>query len=398
MNSATLRLVLVISSAHALVHVYELSLPSLELEIAGQYYSDPAEGKRSMGLLSTCWRMPFGFGALLAGWLIDRWGPRRMLVAYLAGCSAACLILAFRQPLPLVFVAMAMMGTFACIYHPAGLTLISYETEDWNRARALGIHGIFGSAGIAAAPFLVGLALAMGANWRQCYLVLALPGVLLGLLLVQQLRRPSHTDSKPLADTDAHWPAFLLLTLTAVLQGFVYAGVLSFLPRYLAASSLAQGQLSIASYSTTFVLLLGCLGQYAAGRLAQLRLLERQLVWVVMANAPLLVWMAVAQGNQRILAAASFSLVHFMYQPIYNSLVAQYTPASRRSLCYGFAFAMSFGVGGLGATWVGFSPDERTAYTVLSCVAAGASLLALLLWLQNRQLAATRGGGEGVRG
>ena len=58
-----------------------------------------------------------------------------------------------------------------------------------------------------------------------------------------------------------------------------------------------------------------------------------------------LAWMAVAEGSTRVLAAGLFALVHFMNQPVYNSLIANYTPRKWRSLCYGFSFMTSFGVG-----------------------------------------------------
>ncbi len=60
MNRTTLRLVLIVSCAHALVHIFELALPSVEMGIADDY----GIGTHMTGLLSTCWRLPWGIGAL----------------------------------------------------------------------------------------------------------------------------------------------------------------------------------------------------------------------------------------------------------------------------------------------------------------------------------------------
>ena len=79
------------------------------------------------------------------------------------------------------------------------------------------------------------------------------------------------------------------------------------------------------------------------------RLLEAQITLITFGNAPFLLWMGLATGWQRVAAAASFALVHFMNQPIYNSLIAKYTPRHRRSLCYGLSFAMAFGLGSFGS-------------------------------------------------
>ena len=146
MNPATIRLVLLVSCAHAMVHVYELSLPSIEQEITAEY----GGGKQLSGIMGTCWRLPWGLGALAAGWLVDRFGGRPLLIIFLFGCSAMCILAALVKPLPLLFVSMFGMGTLASIYHPSGLALISHATKADSLPRVLGIHGVFGSAGIGA--------------------------------------------------------------------------------------------------------------------------------------------------------------------------------------------------------------------------------------------------------
>lgn len=405
MNATTLRLVLLVSCAHALVHIYELSLPSLELQIAAEYVGDPAAhdeavvaaGRRQMGMLANTWRLPFGFGALLAGVLIDRLGSRKMLVLYLLGCSFACLACAVPLPLSGLFVAMFLMGSFASIYHPAGLTLISRETEIHNRARALGLHGIFGSAGIALAPFLVGMLGQLGAHWRQSYLLIAIPGLLLAALLTATWRKPAAAPPTSIAaeaEDPGMWMAFGILTALTIMQGLVYAGFISFLTRYLAQSdwvskwaasapSNSGERVAFASSISAAVLGMGCLGQYLAGRFARVHRLEQQLLAVTAMNIPLLLWMSLAEGNYRVGAAATFSVVHFMHQPLYNSLVAAYTPIRLRSSCYGFSFAMSFGLGSFGATLVGFSATDQRAYQTLALIAVGGTVAASLLWLRS---------------
>ena len=154
---ATLVLVLLVSCAHAMVHGYEMALPSVEQQIASEFYADDIpSGKRLTGLLSNSWRLLWGFGAIAAGWLVDHFGSRRLLLIYLIGCSAACGLAALASSRQELFLAMMLMGGLASIYHPAGLALISHETTTANRPRALGLHGIFGSAGIGLTPLAIG--------------------------------------------------------------------------------------------------------------------------------------------------------------------------------------------------------------------------------------------------
>ena len=392
MTRAVLLIVLLVSVAHALVHVFELALPAVEQDIAREYEpGDESAGKLLSGAMANWWRFPFGAGALLAGWLVDRLGSRRMLAVYLLGCGGMCLAAALVEPLHLLFGVMFAMGLFASIYHPAGLALLSHEVDPDELPRALGIHGIFGSLGIGGAPFIAGgiLMLCDPPQWRHVYAALAVPGIALGLVFAWLAIRNGNKIGLPggklpdKADDDPRWGAFVTLTLFAVLMGFTYAAVLSFLPRYMEGvvdlpAATASG---VKNYLAGGVLLVGCFGQYLAGRFAQRRWLELQLLLITLGNIPGLMIMAYADGAWRVGGAVVWSLIHFMHQPIYNSLIAKYTPRARRSLCYGFSFAMGFGFGSFGARFAGASTDNLFTFGSLSLIVAAAGLFcAVLLW------------------
>ncbi len=400
MNRKTFRLVFLVSCAHAMAHVFELSLPSVEHDIAMDYSTDMTTGRVLTGWLSFCWRLPWGVGALLVGLLVDRYGSPRMLIIYLFGCALTCLLVSLQLDLPMMFAAMFLMGSFASIYHPAGLTLISHCTTPDNRPRALGMHGVIGSAGIAMAPLLAGILLYQDLTWRNYYALLALPGILLGLWFllrrrriskdVRELREAGEEEERLSGRSDpeqAAWLPFLILTILAALQGMIYAGVLTYLRRYLGMGQQDEdmGPLAYASFMMALILLCGCIGQYLAGRFARSRILELQLTLVCLANAPFLVWMSMASGTTtRYIATIAFSIVHFMNQPIYNSLIAKYTPSRRRSVCYGFSFMMGFGIGGLGAPLAGYLPSELLTYLVFSGIAVAAAGMGALLWWLDR--------------
>lgn len=392
MSRATLSIVLIVSCAHAMVHVYEQSLPSVEQRIARDFFpSDPARGKEFTGQLSNVWRLMWGVGGVLAGWLVDRCGSRRMLALYLLGCAAAAAMSARSVTQSGLYTAMLLSGGFAAIYHPAGLTLISHETNPQNRARAQGIHGVFGSLGIGLAPLAVGLLFSLSFTWRQVYGVLAIPGLLLGLVYVVQSIRPpvSHAATSDDADARTHpdWVSFCILTLVASAQGFTYTAVTSFLPRYIhggLATVMPSASDSLSNYLSATVLFIGCFGQYFAGRIGKSSALESQMIWIVSGSAPFLAWMAFATGWDRPAAAACWTLVHFMHQPIYNTLIAKYTPRHQRGMFYGISFAMGQGVGSFGAGFAGKYQSDAVVYGVQALIALFGGLAAIVLWLRNR--------------
>ena len=393
MSPRTLRLVLFVSCAHALVHVFELSLPSVEQMIGADFHV----GKDVTGQLGTVWRLPYGVGALFAGWLADRYGSKRLLSVYLFGCAATALVAWQANTLSALFMAMLAMGLFASIYHPAGLALIAHETTLENRGAALGWHGILGSIGIASAPFLASLAFASDwIDWRTYYLILTVPAIVLGVLTVAWLKEyhraqpavpPPEPNVAAEADLDntGRLRNYFLLVTTGVLQGFIYAAFMHFLQRYLDEAHLTPEGLSPASYRNrlaALVLLCGVVGQAFAGRTARAGRLELYLSLVLFANAPFLLWMAFAQGKARLAATCLLAVVHFMNQPLYNSLIAQYVPRHRRSLSYGFNNMLTFGVGGLAPTYAGWTPQENWTlwtYGVLAGVALFAGTITLLL-------------------
>lgn len=422
MSRDTFRLVLLVSLAHAMVHTFEHSLPAVE-QMIGETFE---VGKERTGGLGTIWRLPFGLGALLAGWLADRFGSKRMLIVYLIGCSTTAVAAWWAPSLSTLFGVMFAMGCFASIYHPAGLSLISRETTAETRGAALGWHGIFGSLGIAGAPFLAALIFSTGSvDWRSYFLLLTVPAlVIAGLITVSLVRKGDSSatstlrtgdQDEPLSRSSGNrspeeqedgtsseqeppipWRAFLTLVAAGAVSGFVYAAFLHFLPRYLDSAGLRPSDWSPESFRnalTTIALLCAAVGQGIAGRLARPGRLEKLLVFVLLGNVPPLVWMALADGTQRFIAACLLAFIHFMNQPVYNSLIAQMIPASRRSTGYGFSNLMCFGIGAFGPMTLGQIPDDRVAYGVLAGLALGSGLLATLLLRGDL----ARGSYEGTR-
>ena len=390
MSSRTFRIVLLVSFAHALVHAFEVSLPSVEQMIGDEFNV----GKDRTGMLGTVWRIPFGCGALLAGFLADRYGSKPLLLVFLGGCVVTSLASYLSPSLDVVFLAMFAMGCFASIYHPAGLALISRETSPENRPAALGWHGIFGSVGFTCAPLLAAMAFsAVSLSWREYYVVLCIPTVVIALLLAGTLREtkqennldPEASPETPLEEENeaARIPGiFFYLVLVGALSGFVYAGFMHFLPRYLdsALSDLfslpAEG---LRNLLAGIVLGCGVIGQALAGRFARPGRMGKQLSFVMLANVPCLIAMALAEGPWRLAAACVFAMVHFMNQPLYNSLIAQFVPAHRRSIGYGFSNMMCFGIGALGPLFAGFMPTDKITYCGLAIVVSIAGILAWFL-------------------
>ena len=176
-------------------------------------------------MLGTVWRIPFGCGALLAGWLADRYGSKPLLLIFLGGCVLTSLLSFWAPTLNIVFLAMFAMGCFASIYHPAGLALISRETGAENRPAALGWHGILGSLGFTGAPLLAALAFSFGSlSWRQYYVLLCVPAAVLAILLAVTLRESRPAAARLPSNSSEDRNAAATIAPSAIPGVFYHAG------------------------------------------------------------------------------------------------------------------------------------------------------------------------------
>jgi len=398
-----------VSLAHAMVHTYELSIPIL---IPLWLEAFPVT-KSTVGAVVAVGYGLFGLGALPGGVLSDRIGSRRLIAACLFAMAGSFLLLSVAPSVVVVALALVCWGAGASVYHPSGLSLISTGVED--RGDAFAYHGIAGNVGIALGPLAVTLLLLV-ADWRTVTAVLAIPAVAAGVVATR-VRFDEHaaTDAgdDEAAETDggdsksdvgvgslAEFVAesktllvgpFAAVFLVVMLSGLYYRGVLTFLPDLLSAFpsfapvEFAGRELQPYRYAYSGLLLVGVLGQYAAGKLTDRGRPEYGILagFGALAVVALLFLPAAAIGLMALLpAAALLGFFLFFVQPFYQASVAEYTPANARGLSYGFTYLGVFGVGALGAVVAGtmltyFSADQL--FLVLAALAACASGLGAYL-------------------
>ncbi|MFO1448317.1 MAG: MFS transporter [Opitutaceae bacterium] len=108
-----------------------------------------------------------------AGWLVDRWGAGRMMLAGVVAWSSACLGVVFAGTLAHLTVLRGALGLAEPIAFPAQLRTVTLWFPARLRATANSICAAGSTIGaIVAAPLVAGLALTFG--WRWAFVV---PGV-----------------------------------------------------------------------------------------------------------------------------------------------------------------------------------------------------------------------------
>lgn len=207
----------VVSVAHGMSHFCQLMVPPLFPWIGAGF----GLSNTRLGALMSVFFIVSCAGQAAAGFVVDRFGAPRVLMAGLALLAVAAFGLALAPSYPVLLLCMAVAGLGNCVFHPVDFSILNGRISAPRLGHAYPAHGISGSLGWALAPvFVVGLASSTG-SWRQALAgvgVLVLVTLALVVLRRDTLAQPAARSAGP-AQPD---PGFGFLRLPAVWACFVF--------------------------------------------------------------------------------------------------------------------------------------------------------------------------------
>src|SRR5450631_4698183 len=172
---ARLRSIAFLNWAHALDHFVLLIYPTVVIGLEVIYKRPYAE----LIALSTAAFVAFGVFSLPAGWLADRWSRRNMMAAFYIGCGLSLVGVALAPNLVGLAVAMFALGIFAAIYHPVGMAMLIEASGA--RGRTLAFNGVCGNLGVSLAAG-ISAALATWFGWRAAFFAPAVISIATGFV------------------------------------------------------------------------------------------------------------------------------------------------------------------------------------------------------------------------
>ena len=330
----------------------------------------------------------FGLAAPLAGWLADRWTATGMMAIFYVGTGAAMIMCGMvESPLALGF-WLAMTGLFASIYHPVGIAWLVRESV--NTGTVLGVNGIFGSLGTAAAAVMAGWLVHLY-GWRSAYILPGIVVIVTGLvftgLLIKGVIIESKADRKPPPPPSTRGETmrvYTILVVTLACGGIIYNATNPALPKAFALDFGADGDgVLMVSYLIGLVYTCATVLQIIGGRCADKFSARRVYLIGYLLQVPILMAFGMFDGPTIVLIAIVMTGLNTATQPAENILIARYTPFSRRGLIFGLKFVVAIGISSLGVLLEGFMFDLTGGFfwlfVVLGGLAAIGAVAALLL-------------------
>lgn len=205
-----------IGFVHGVSHFFHLLLPPLFPWLMPEFGLDFT----AVGSTMTVFFVVSGVGQALAGWLVDRFGPVRVLAGGIVCFLLAGVALSLASSFAHLLAVAALAGLGNAVFHPCDFTVLNRNVSAPRLSHAFSIHGLSGNLGWALAPvFLTGIA--SYAGWRTaalCAGLLALPA--LALLLAG--RKHLRDVSAPSAQAETRATTAEILKVSAVWMCFLF--------------------------------------------------------------------------------------------------------------------------------------------------------------------------------
>jgi sugar phosphate permease len=371
------------SFSHFITHGYMTLLPAVLVVIA----ADHSMSFMDIGIIANIGYFLYGLGAFPAGHLADKYGSKRVLTIGVFGMAMGSLLVGLSPTIITFGIAYGILGCFASIHHPAGLSLIARHIKS-KKGKALGVHGVFGNVGLFLTPLIASGCILLFNSWRAAYIIFGVIGIIFALMiyftriesepdltisdLISRNKKRDVEIAEQLPDAaeesqQSHKyiiPAsLLLLYVGSVLSGFIFRGSLTFFPalfqREIHFITNHDQPVVIAGFFTTAVLSLGLIsswfGGYINDKIKRPELFPMILFIVV---APALYLISRFSDNALLFAAALFSLFFYAWQPAQNYLIAKYTRKASHGKGFGINFFLLFGVGSIATASGGYVADN----------------------------------------
>lgn len=171
-----------IGAGHFMSHYFLLALPPLFPLLKTEFSVTYLE----LGLAMTCYNL---FGGVLqapVGFLVDRFGPQRVLFLGMGLNALGILLMGFAEAYWILLLLAVFAGVGNSVFHPADYAILSGSINSKRLGKAYSSHTFAGFFGGACAPIGI-LAVAQFFDWRLALITAGFIGLfVLGLMILKR--------------------------------------------------------------------------------------------------------------------------------------------------------------------------------------------------------------------
>lgn len=390
----TFRDVWLISLGHGLTHWYTATfyilLPLIGKELGLSY--------TQIGLIMTIQHLAGAISNLPGGMVVDMVGQKGYLMAaslFWVGVPYA--FMSITNDFWMLLLCVTLVGIGNNIWHPAAMPTLAYRYPQ-RKALVLSFHGMGGNLGEAIAPIVVGALLAWY-SWRTVVVINVVPGITMAVLILLMLGAFMTTRSDGDSGINEKGEkrtirayltdymsllrnrALMLVSFSSAFRTMTQAGLLTFLPVYLA-YELGYSPFLVGA-SMTVIQVAGFIAGPIGGHLSD-KMGRRRVVMASMALSGVMLGGMVLVGESP-LFVVFIALVGFFLYAMRAVLQAWAIESAPKNLA-GSTVGLQFGITSLGAAaspllfgLVADATSVHMGFYLLAGMIIGANLLVFFI-------------------
>ena len=334
----------------------------------------------------------FGGMAPVAAHLADRFSRSLLMVIFHFGIGLSAILAGLSQSILQLTIAIGVIGIFAAIYHPVGIAMLLKSNKVIGFR--LGINGVFGNMGVAAAPLITGLLLTVS-DWRLCFIVPGLFCLAYGVAFTKALKDNQNITTKARVSAAQsfapNWKrALAALALSTASGGFIFGAVTFVVPRYFEVSMTnLSTSVAITGLLASLVYAVASFSQIAIGWLID-RYSPKNILFTMAVGQVIFIYLA-AQYNDLALFVAMLLAMCFVFGqiPITDAILARYVPDAWRARVFSVKFMLNLSIGASVLPICGLILQNgytmTTLFTLMSAIAILIVVAAIILPQQKNE-------------